>query len=385
MLETGGAERTTIDIAAALVQRGDRAIVASHGGRLVDELRAAGGEFVRLPVAFKNPAILLANAARLVKLIRRERVDIVHARSRAPAWSALLACKRTGNALVTTYHGAYAERSAMKRFYNSIMARGDMVIANSNYTANLIRARYGTPAERVTVIHRGTDLHRFDIRSVDPARRNVLRQAWGIGRGQRIVLNLARLTGWKGQTILIEAATLPPLSTLRDVTIVLAGDEQGRAKYRAELKALIGSRGLDDRVLIVGHVEDAPAALAVTDVAVIASTEPEAFGRSAVEAQAMGVPVVATALGATIETILAPPTVPDSERTGWLVPPGDPAALAAALAEALALPPDRAQSIASRARAHAENFSTAVMQAATLAVYDKVLSRHGNVTGHTSA
>jgi glycosyltransferase involved in cell wall biosynthesis len=376
-LVTGGAERTTIDIAAALVARGDRALVASEGGRLVDELRSVGGEFVRMPVSWKNPVALIANARRIAALIESERVDLVHARSRAPAWSALLACRRTGVPFVTTYHGVYGETNAVKRLYNSVMVRGAAVIANSHYTAELIRVRYRTVPEKIAIIPRGTDLDRFDLKNVDPARRNTLRQHWGIGRDKRIVLNLARLTGWKGQRVLIEAAEQIARAE-PDAIVILAGDAQGRDDYRAELERLIAVRGLQDRVRIVGHIDDTPAAFALAAVAVIASTEPEAFGRTAVEAAAMGIPVVATALGATGETVLAPPAVPEAKRTGWLVPPGNGAALAGAIGEALALSPSQRNELGVRARRHSETFATAAMQQATLALYDRLLSGRGH-------
>ena len=374
-LVTGGAERATIDIAAALAARGDRALVASEGGRLVDELRSVGGEFVRMPLSWKNPVMLLANARRLAALIAAERVDIVHVRSRAPAWSTFLACRRTGVPFVTTYHGIYGETNALKRLYNSVMVRGAAVIANSRYTAELIRVRYRTAAEKIAIIPRGTDLDRFDPKNVDPARRNSLRQAWRIGRDKRIVLNLARLTGWKGQRVLIEAAALPPLAGRADTMLVLAGDAQGRDQYRLELERLIETRGLEERVRIVGHCDDAPAALALADIAIVASTEPEAFGRTAIEAAAMGVPVVATALGATEETVLAPPAVTPAERTGWLVRPGDATALAEAIGEALRLPAPERILLGARARRHAESFTTEAMQDATLALYDRLLAR----------
>jgi glycosyltransferase involved in cell wall biosynthesis len=373
-LETGGAERAAIDIAAALAARGDRALVATEGGRLEAELIAAGGEPIRLPVASKNPLTMLDNARRLAAAIRRERVDVLHARSRAPAWSALLACRVTGARFVSTYHGVYAERGRAKRFYNSVMARGGAVIANSRYTAELIRARYGTPTERIAVIPRGIDLKRFSPQAVDAPRRAALRRAWGLDR-ERVVLNVARLTAWKGQTVLIEAAALPPLAAWPDVIFVLVGDDQGRNLYRQELRTAIEARGLTGRVRIVGHCDDAPAAFALADVVVVASTEPEAFGRAAIEAAAMGVPVVATRLGATDETVLAPPDFAAAERTGWLVPPGDAAALAAAIAEALALAPEERAALAARAQGHAGGFTVEAMQDATLAVYDRLLSR----------
>lgn len=377
-LETGGAERTTIDIAAALAARGDRALVASQGGRLEAELATAGGALVRMPVASKNPGVMAANAVRLAQLIRRERVDLVHARSRAPAWSAYLACRATGTPFATTYHGIYRETGALKRFYNSVMARGDAVIANSAYTARLIAERYGLPPKRITIIHRGVDLAAFYPDAVTEERRYALRQAWGLSDRERVALNVARLTEWKGQSVLIRAAADPSLAGESDLVLILAGDDQGRAAYRQRLEQEIAEAGLQGRVRIVGHCDDVPAALSLAAVAVVASTEPEAFGRAALEAAAMGIPVVVTAHGAATETVLAPPHVPPEERTGWHVAPGDPASLAAAMAEALALTPEARQALAGSARAHAERFSVAAMAAATLRLYDEILSPPDN-------
>lgn len=371
-LETGGAERGAIDIAAALAARGDRALVASEGGRLAEELAAVGGTLVPLPVASKNPLRLVTNALALARLVRAESVDIVHARSRAPAWAALLACRLTGTPFVTTFHGIYGERNAAKRFYNSVMARADVVIANSSYTAELIGRRHGTQAERIAVIPRGIDSARFSPDAVGEARRQALRDAWGLAGNEKLVLQLARLTGWKGQSVLIEAAALPPLAGRSDHVVALAGDAQGRNDYERALEQSIAAHDLKGRVRLVGHCDDAPAALALADVAVIASTEPEAFGRTAVEAAAMGVPVVATALGATSETVLAPPGCPAAERTGWLVAPSDPVALGEAIAAALALTPAERKALAVRARRHAMRFTTEAMQEATLAVYDRL-------------
>ncbi len=373
-LETGGAERAVIDIAAALARRGDRALVASDGGRLAAELAEAGGVLLPLPVGTKNPLRLLTVARRLARLIGSQKVDIVHARSRAPAWAALLACRQTGVPFVTTFHGIYAERNAAKRLYNSVMARGDVVIANSHYTARLIGERYGTPEARVVVIPRGIDVGRFDPASVATERREALRKAWGIEAGKKVVLNLARLTAWKGQAVLVEAAALPPLAGRHDIAIVLAGDDQGRTEYRRELEQSIAAHDLREHVRIVGHCDDTPAALALADVAVIASTEPEAFGRTAIEAAAMGVPVVAAALGATVETVSAPPQIPAESSTGWLVPPNDAGALASALDAALALAPAERDALAARARAKAMRFTTEAMQDATLAVYDRLIA-----------
>lgn len=374
-LDTGGAELSTIEIAGAVARASGTALVATEGGRMADRIAVAGGEIVPLPAGAKNPLRMLANARRLERLIAERRVDLVHARSRAPAWSALIACRRARVPFVTTYHGAYGERSWPKRLYNSVMARADLVIANSDYTGELVRQRYGTPETRIRVIHRGVDLARFDPARIAAERIAALRRSWQVPDGSRIVLQAARLTGWKGQTVLIDAASiLKQDGRLADAVVVLAGDAQGRDGYADRLRGRIAAAGLEDRVRIVGHVEDVAAAFAAAHVTVVASTEPEAFGRAAAEAEAMACPVIATDIGAPRETVLAVPRVPLVEATGWLVPPGDAAVLADRLAEALALPGPERKLMGQRARRHvAGNFTLARMRRATLAVYDELL------------
>jgi glycosyltransferase involved in cell wall biosynthesis len=372
-LETGGAERTTLDVAAAIVAAGGRALVASAGGRMVAALEASGATHIPLPVDSKNPFALFANAQRLASVIRTEQVDIIHARSRAPAWSALIAAKRTGIAFVTTYHGAYKQANAVKALYNSSMTRSDAIIANSQWTRDLILEREPRSRDRITVIHRGTDMAAFDRGAIEPARLARLRTAWGVAPDTRIVLHLARVTRWKGQAVLVEAAQLLALRGEERFTVILAGDAQGRDSYVGELEAGIAASGLDERVKLVGHCDDPAAAMALADVAVVASIEPEAFGRAAVEAQALGTPVIVTDLGAVGETVLAPPAVPGTERTGWKVPASNAPAMAAALAEALALSDDARQALARRARHHVEaHFSLSAMTDATLAIYRRL-------------
>jgi glycosyltransferase involved in cell wall biosynthesis len=374
-LEAGGAERTAVDVAAGLAAVGARALVASEGGRLVGELQAKGGVWVPFPAATKNPAKMLWNVRRLARLCHDERAALVHARSRAPAWVGLGAARALGIPFIATYHGSYAGRSKVKLVYNSVMARGDAVIANSHYTAEHIRGLYPWAADRIRVIYRGTDLAAFSPRAVAPERIEHLRQSWGIGAHERVVLLAARLTGWKGQKVLIEAAARLKESGLHDVAFVLAGDPQGRGSYVRELDELIAARGLAGVVRRVGHCSDMPAAFLAASVVTVPSTEPEAFGRSAVEAQALGTPVVVSDLGAVPETVHAPPDVAAAARTGWRVPAGDPGALAEALREALALGASARDALARRARQHVEaHFSLDCMVSATLDAYVRLLS-----------
>jgi len=362
-LETGGVERGAVDIAAALAARGDAALVASAGGAMAAELDAAGAEHVTLPMHRKNPAGLIANVARLRRLIRARGVDLVHARSRAPAWSALLAARAEGVPFVTTFHGTYNFRTAAKRAYNSVMARGDRVIAISDFIADHVRRHYGVGEDRLRVVPRGIDLDRFDPEAINVERLRALADRWRLPVGVPVVLLPGRLTRWKGQAVLVEA--LARLGA-RPFHALLVGSDQGRRGYRRELEALIAARGLGDRVRIHDDCEDMPAAYMLSDVVVSASTDPEAFGRVASEAQAMGKPVVASAHGGVPEQVL-----PD--ETACLVRPGDPDDLARGLAWALSLEAGARARLGVAARRHARHFSLAAMCSKTLAVYDELL------------
>jgi glycosyltransferase involved in cell wall biosynthesis len=375
-LDTGGAELSTIEIVEAISRAGGRALVATEGGRLSSRVTAAGGELIAFPAATKNPFRVLWNARALQRIIAARNVSLVHARSRAPAWSALLAARRARVPFVTTYHGAYAEQGSLKRLYNSVMARADVVIANSEFTAGLIRQRYRTDLARIRVIHRGVDCASFDPDAISPERLEALRRRWGIAASDRIVLQAARLTHWKGQSVLIEAAGIlrSRAALPDDVAIILAGDAQGRDEYVDVLRHRIDVLGLNRSVHLVGHVDDIPAACAMAHVTVVPSIEPEAFGRAATEAQAMRSPVIATRLGAPPETVLAEPDARPDEITGWLVPPGDAGTLSIMLSRALTMTPGARKAIGDRARANVvEHFTLEAMKAATLQVYDELL------------
>ncbi len=376
-LDTGGSEQATVEIAEALTRAGARALVATEGGRLAIAVTQAGGELVTLPLASKNPFTILANAKRLQLLIEERDVALVHARSRAPAWSAYLAARRTGRPFVTTYHGAYGTLGPLKAAYNSVMGRGDRVIANSRYTANLVAARHGLEQTRIRPIYRGIDEGAFDPLVVPPGPVAKLRERWGVARDIKIVLQAARLTGLKGHRQTIEAAaTLAREGVLDNAVIIFAGDAPGKAAYRQELIGLIARHGLEDKVRLVGHCHDMPVAFLAAHVALVPSLVPETFGRTSIEAQAMGCPVILSNIGALPETVVVPEQ--DKARfTGWLVPPGDAAALAGAIGAALALSPEQRAAIGARAstRATAE-FALSQMQMKTLAVYDELLGTH---------
>ncbi|CAN1503775.1 RfaG Glycosyltransferase [Rhabdaerophilaceae bacterium] len=373
-LDAGGAERTTVDIAEGLAQAGARPLVATDGGRLVGELQAKGGTWIPFPAATKNPIAMALNISRLARIIRQEKVDLIHARSRAPAWVALAAARATKIGFVTTYHGAYSGLSAPKLLYNSVMARGDVVIANSHFTAERIQTQFRIDPTRLRIIHRGTNFDAFAPEKVGPERVEKIRRGWMLSPDERIVLLAARLTPWKGQKVLISAANLLRERGYRNLVFILAGDPQGRDGYVAEIDRMIAEFGLGSIVRRVGHVTDMPAALAASALVTVPSTEPEAFGRVAVEAQAMGVPVVVSNLGAVPETVLAPPQVRPDQRTGWRVPPDSPEDLADAVAEAIDLMPSAFSAMAERARQHVtREFTLEQMVAETLDCYAALL------------
>ncbi len=363
-LQAGGVERGTVEMARAIVEAGGVALVASAGGRLAAQVERAGGRNILLPLDTKSPIGIWRNAGKLEQIIRGEKVSLVHARSRAPAWSAWLAARRVGVPFVTTYHGVYNEDLPFKRRYNAVMARGDRVIAISEFVAKIVRERHGVEPARIRVIHRGADTALFDPDAVKPDRILKLLRAWRLPDGVPVVMLPGRVTRWKGQAVLIEALAQ---MARRDVMAVLVGDAQGRTTYTAELEKLAHRLGVADRVRLVGHCDDMPAALKLSNVVVNASTDPEAFGRVVVEAQAMGRAVVASDHGGAVETI-----VPG--ETGWRVPPGDAAALAAVLDQVLAMDEPELAALGARARASVlAQFSVAALQAKTLDVYEELL------------
>lgn len=363
-LGAGGAEQGCIDVAAELVKSGAKSIVVCRGGNRVSEILRGGSMHIDLPVDSKNPFVMWRNIGRLRKLIREHDVDIVHARSRAPAWSALKACLHTRARFMTTCHAPFNVSGNVKRFYNSSIARGERVIAISNYVREYLLKNYDIDQRNIRVIHRGVAIERFHPNAVAPAHLIKLSKEWRLPDGCTVVMMPGRLTRWKGHLVLIEA-----MAKLKrdDVFCVLIGDDQGRTAYRAEVEAAIRGKNLEGRVRIIGHCKDMPAAYMLSTVVVSASTDPEGFGRVPIEAQAMGRPVIATDHGGAKETII-------SEETGWLVPPGDASALASAIEKALGMDATQRSLMATHAMMNiAEHFTRGKMVDETMNVYAELL------------
>lgn len=375
-LKTGGAEKSVVEMTEAVVREGGRSLVVTEGGALADDVIAKGGKVIEMPVATKNPFKMWLNSRKIAKLIRDENISLVHARSRAPAWSGLWAARAAKVPFVTTYHGAYNQKSALKGFYNGVMARGDWVIANSKFTADLIMGRHKPDPTRLRVIYRGVDVDEIDPNAVSIDRVAALHSAWGIDdeeyKDKKVILHAARLTEWKGQRDVIEAAAELKRQGDERSVFILAGDAQGRLAYETELKELIARDGLETHVKLVGHVSDMAAAYKLADIVVVASREAEAFGRAAAEAQAMGCPVIATDIGAPPEFLNLGKG--EAQATAWLVPVADGKAIAGKISTILEFDADELSQMAEIARHYVkETFTTLNMQNQTIEVYEALL------------
>jgi glycosyltransferase involved in cell wall biosynthesis len=364
-LHGGGVERGTIDVAIALKHAGWGAMVASEGGPMVRELARHGITHIELPLATKNPFKMRANVRRLADLVREHSVDIIHARSRAPAWSVEAAARRSGAHFITTFHGTYGDAWSLKRFYNAVMGRGERVIAISDFIGRLVQDRYHVDPARVRVIHRGVDIHLFDPDNVSQERVIQLATRWQLPDDRKIVLLPGRFSDWKGHSLVIEG--LARLGR-RDVLCVMAGVDTASADYTAELTELARAHDVMDMVRFVDFCRDMPAAYMLSDVVLSAATKPEAFGRTLAEALAMGRPVVGPAHGGALEIM-------QDHRTGWLFRPRNSESLASALHAALELDtPQRLRLAGEAMEDMRKRFSNEQMCQATLAVYTEVLN-----------
>lgn len=363
-LDTGGAERVAVEITEAVHKAGWRALIVAEDGLLNHLAKRAGAEIITLPTATKNIFKIISNVKKLKHIIKENHVDLVHAHSRAPAWSAYLATRKLGVPFVTTYHGYYSESNILKRHYNRVMISGDRVVAVSQFIADLIKSRYKIDSKKIEVIYNGVDPVKFDPQSVRGDRALRFAKAWRIENGQPAIVLPARLTGWKGQRLFIQALAK---TRNQEAVGILIGSDQGRHRYTQELMNMASLLGVGGRVRLAGHLDDMPAALKLANIVVNCSIEPEAFGRTVIEAQAMGKIVVAANHGGARETI-------EPNATGFLVPPGDATALAEIFDIILEGDINARLAFGAHARASViERFSLAGMQEKYLKLYREIL------------
>jgi glycosyltransferase involved in cell wall biosynthesis len=368
--------RAAVDIALILLQSGARAIVAGDGGPLVGELRAFGGEWLPMQNDTISPLRIRGNARLLANLIAAERIDIVHAQNAASAWSAIAATKRMPVFLVTSFPDRLTAGSWPGNLFGRSLARGDRVIAPSSYVSHAMIARYKIPPERISVIPRAVDIAMFSPAAVSADRVAALRRAWGVLPQMRVVLIPGRIEPGHGQMTMIDAARLLVGNGDRNVIFVFAGDDRGEPRYARTLRGRAHMHGIDTLCRFTGPCPDMPAALVAADVVVATALQPPLSGRSLIEAQALGRPVVATAVGVLPENVLCPPRMRDELRTGWLVRPGDVGQLARAVGAALALDATAYEALGARARQFADfAFSPQSVAEAIRGVYTSLLAR----------
>ena len=363
---SGGVERGTVEIAGAIQKHGGRAIVISRGGPMVRYLNRLGATHYQLDVHTKNPFRWPQVRSRLKAILSRENADLVHVRSRVPAWIALPAAATLGIATVSTVHGRFIATSAFKRVYNRKLLKTDHVIAISNYVKELITRQYVGVEGRLTVVHRGVDIDLFNPNNVNQARIVNLVEVLSIPEDVPVIMLPARATKWKGHQILLQA-----LAKIKDRPFIclMIGAGDGKLAFMSELVRYGQQLGLEGRFRLTPLVNDMPAALMVADVVAMPSITPEPFGRVALEAQAMGRPIVAVDHGGATESIR-------HGETGWLAIPDDADSLASALQSALDLNPRKRKTLATAARQHIEaNFSTETMCWQTIKIYRRVLDR----------
>lgn len=367
-MNRGGVERGTVEIAEAISARGWKAVVICNGGRMENQLRRAGAEVYTLPVDTKNPLKWPAVRRRLKAVLLSVGADIVHVRSRAPAWIALPLTRAMGIHSISTIHSKFVPQNFVKRIYNQKMLTADGIIAISDYVKSVITSHYSEAVSEkaIQVIHRGVDLDVFDPAKVSQHRIVRLSETLNLPDDGPVVMLPARATEWKGHAPLIEAVAR---LEAKDVTLLLLGAGDGHSRFIERLRALAIKTGLDGRLRIASGTDDMPAALMLADVVAMPSTIPEPFGRVALEAQAMGRPVVAFKHGGAIESI-------QEGETGWLAEPNNVEDLARCLQLALKLGPRQRTIWAKRARAHVESaFSTQQMCEKTLEIYADFLQK----------
>jgi glycosyltransferase involved in cell wall biosynthesis len=362
-MNSGGIERGTIEISEAIIKEGFRSIVVTKGGILESKLKKNGTKVINLDVASKNPFKIWRNISKLVKIIKSEKVDIVHARSRVPAWSAYYACRKTNTKFLTTFHGVYSGTSFLKKKYNSIMTKADLVISISDFITDHMTKQHGVDKKKIRKIYRGVDLSHFDPKKVSVDQVVKYNTEWNIPEDKHIILLPGRLSRWKGQEILIEA-----LAKIKDENFycIILGDKSKSPKFVKELYDLIKQYDLSGQIAIHDNVRDILNLYHIANLIISSSTRPEAFGRVMVEAGAMGKIIIATDHGGAKETVL-------DEVTGFLVEPNNAEILAGKIKKVINLTKTKRGLIKKAAMKHInENFAIELMQQKTIEVYKEL-------------
>ena len=375
-LRDDAAGHAAIDVAVTLLQAGARAVVAGDDGPLVGELRAIGGEFLPMVNDTIDPFRIRRNARVIASLIAGQRIDVVHAQSAGAAWSALQATRRQPVFLVTSFGDRLTGDSWPQHLYRASLARGGRVIAPSSYVSLAMIERYKIPPARITVVPRAVDTAAFNPAAITSDRIAAMRRMWGVLPHVRVVLISGRVAPWNGQMSAIDAARLLVAGGDRNIAFVFAGEDRSNLRYARALRRRAQVHGIDTLCRFIGHCPDMPAALAAADVVVVPALQPPLTGRAVAEAQAVGRPVVTTAIGMLPENLLAPPRMRDELRTGWVVRPGNVGDLAGAVRAALALNTTAYEALGARARQFAEfMFAPQSVAEATREVYTSVLAR----------
>ena len=316
----GGAEIGCYDLAHYLYENDCSSYIVTSGGTLIKYINRKKVKLIRLPVQSKNPILILLNAIILTIIILILNINIVHARSRAPAWSCLIATKITGRKFVTTFHGTYNFNNNIKKFYNSVMVRSNLIIAGSNFIFSHINENYSKylkPEKKFLVIFRGINTDYYDPKKIKEKDEIQLISKWKIDKEKKVILLPARLTAWKGHEIFLEALNKLKINEPQKKFIaVILGSDQGRKIYKKRLIRLVEQYRLINDVIFIDNFELMPIAYKISDIVISSSIEPEAFGRVAVEAQAMEKPIIASNIGGSNETII-------DEKTGFLYPAGN--------------------------------------------------------------
>ena len=368
----GGAETGCYDLAHYLPENNCSSFIVTSGGELIKFIDKKKVKLIRLPVHSKNPLLMFLNSIILIFIILIYNISIVHARSRAPAWSCLFATKITGRKFVTTFHGTYNFRSSIKKFYNSIMLKSDLVIAGSNFIFSHIKdnySKYLSHNKKFLVIFRGINTEYFDPTTTLEHDENKLLKNWGLNRGKKIVLMPGRLTSWKGQELFIESINLVNKELGYEAFYgIILGSEQGRKVYKKKLERLVEQYRLNNQVKFIENCKNMPLAYKVSDIVVSASIEPEAFGRVAVEAQCMKKPIIASNIGGSKETIV-------KDNTGIFFESGNAQSLCSKIIEILQLDETTLKSMGNEGRKNViKKFNIEKMCSTTLTEYKKLIN-----------